>query len=154
MLLNEVVQRVSVENDAWIYVTDICVAISAGLAAYAIWYTGHWARRTERSAEKAAENATRVSAFERRMDFELGLLAGMSQQYNTTFDARHVTGYVQALIRDPADETELLSLREATGVQTNAATKAADDAAILASPPAAIQAEISAAIQRRLDLLP
>lgn len=97
---------------------------------------------------------------ERRLEFELGLLAEIRRQMSVT-QFQHLAGYVGALVTNPSDEADLALLRAAIGVKSgpigrarrdevakDARTRGADRQAewLLAAA-----AEVDAAIQRRLE---
>ncbi|WP_374459583.1 hypothetical protein [Microbacterium sp.] len=67
-------------------------------------------------ARREAIAARAAIARERRLSFELQLLAQMYDQWGTSGTA-HLAGYINALIRDPLDETDLPLLRAATGTK-------------------------------------
>lgn len=159
MILAETIQRVSVENDFWIYATDLCVAAAAVLALVSIVYSGRLERRSEAAAAR-----------ERRADFELGLLAQISDVYSRT-GLPYITGYVRALIRSDKNHTDLLVLRHQLQVHPNTSTAAADSWLVVESRShgkertyadqdlqdmraAAIPREIAEAIERRISVLP
>jgi hypothetical protein len=94
-----------VQHDWLDYVAAFSGLIGAALAAVAIAY----------AARQSAE-AKRQLVRERRIEFELGLLAEIRRQMSMT-DLQHLAGYVGALITDPEDETDLPTLRAAIGVK-------------------------------------
>jgi hypothetical protein len=79
--------------------------IGAVLAAMAIAYAGFQSVAAKRDLIK-----------ERQLGFELGLLAELRREMGVT-QLRHISGYVGALIRDPAEETDLPVLRAAIGMK-------------------------------------
>jgi len=104
-----------------------------------------------RHAREEATAARAAVATERRLTFELQLLAQMYDQWGVTGTA-HMAGYVNALIRDTADERDIPLLRAATGAKS---TKQGQE--LLASLRrgteafnAEIRKELDMAIERRL----
>jgi hypothetical protein len=104
-----------------------------------------------RHAREEAAAARVAVATERRLTFELQLLAQMYDQWGVSGSA-HLAGYINALIRDPADETDLPLLRAATGVKSTkrghvllAAMQRGTEAF-----NAEVRSELDLAIERRL----
>lgn len=87
------------------YAAALSGVVGALLAAFAIAYAA-------RSAAQSKHDLIR----ERRLVFELGLLAEIRRQMGVTQFA-HLSGYVGALIRDENDETDLPVLRSAIGTK-------------------------------------
>lgn len=79
--------------------------VGALLAALAIVYAAWQAAQSKRDLIR-----------ERRLEFELGLLAEIRRQMSIT-QLQHLSGYVGALIVDPADESDIPVLRAALGVK-------------------------------------
>ncbi|MFI6832802.1 hypothetical protein ACIBG5_37205 [Kribbella sp. NPDC050241] len=123
--------------------------IGALLAAAAIWY-----------AFRQSAAAKRDLIRERRLEFELGLLAQLRHQMSITRFG-HISGYVGALVRDSANETDLPLIRAVVGIKAGpkgAAIKAdivGDEPAIASEVQERLLArgykEVDEAIQRRLD---
>jgi hypothetical protein len=85
---------------AW---SGLAGALLAGAAiAYAAW-----------QAAQSKKDLVR----ERRLEFELGLLAELRTQMSIT-QFQHVSGYVGALVRSSDDETDLPVLRAVVGVKS------------------------------------
>lgn len=77
-------------------------ALLAGLAiAYAAWQAGQ---------------SKRDLVNERRLEFELGLLAEMRRQMSVT-QFQHLAGYIGAVVSQPDDETDIPTLRAVVGVK-------------------------------------
>lgn len=87
------------------YVGAFSGFLGALLAAVAILY-----------AARQSAQVKRDLIHERRMEFELGLLADLRHQMSIT-ELQHVAGYVGALIVDRNDESDLPLLRAAIGVK-------------------------------------
>lgn len=87
------------------YVAAFSGFLGALLAAVAILY-----------AARQSAQVKRDLIHERRMEFELGLLADLRHQMSIT-ELQHVAGYVGALIVDRDDESDLPILRAAIGVK-------------------------------------
>jgi hypothetical protein len=87
------------------YAVGFSGVVGALLAALAIAY-----------AARSAAQSKRDLIRERRLVFELGLLAEIRRQIGFTQFA-HLSGYVGALIRDANDETDLPVLRTAIGTK-------------------------------------
>lgn len=60
---------------------------------------------------------------ERRLDFELRLLADIRYQMSVT-GLQHISGYVGALISEPSDETDVPVLRASLGIKAGPLGKA------------------------------
>jgi hypothetical protein len=110
-------------------------------------------------AKRLAEDSLR----ERRIEFELGLLAQMSQQWAASRTYAHLTDHLRALL--PEKSGELPLTRQLTGVRPDAASHDALEAVkqrlprnIAGEPRAldealsqALVAELQEAIARRVD---
>lgn len=148
------VTEVHVQADWLTYATAAATVLAALLALVAIVYSGRLSRRAEADLRR-----------ERRLDFELGVLADLSYQFSIT-GRQHISGYMLALIHEGNTE-DLLVLRAIMGVlptpegQARLAEIAAEvreresnsvDArfAIGNEQDAEIRREIAAAIARRV----
>lgn len=139
------------QHDWLEYVAGFSGLVGAALAAVAIVYAAWQSSETKQQLVR-----------ERRIEFELGLLAEIRRQMSIT-DFQHLAGYVGALITDPDDETDLATLRSAIGVKggpKGEARRAQIEAEESSSPSAygsvgalkrVAEAEIDAAISRRLQ---
>ncbi len=96
---------------------------------------------------------------ERRLEFELGLLAEIRRQMSIT-QLQHLSGYVGALIVDPADETDIPVLRAALGVKDgpegrrrleSLREEVLDSSSRFDRTLVAAQDEVDIAIQRRIE---
>ncbi|MGR0220872.1 hypothetical protein [Agromyces sp. ZXT2-6] len=76
--------------------------LAAGAIAYAAWQT---------------VLAKRDLVRERRLEFELNLLAEMRTQHSIT-EFQHLAGYVGALITDPSDESDIPIVRAIVGIKS------------------------------------
>lgn len=130
------------------YVGAFSGLLGALLAALAIWYSF-------RQAAKAKRDLVR----ERRLEFELTLLAEIRRQIATTRFA-HLAGYVGALVADPRDETDIPLLRAVIGIKAGVAgqrkkndvvaNEREGSAEVQSRLQALAEAEVDTAIQRRL----
>ncbi|WP_311260506.1 hypothetical protein [Microbacterium sp. WCS2018Hpa-9] len=68
-------------------------------------------------ARKDATDARRAMARERRLSFELQILADIYDQWHVT-GPQHVSGHISALVRDATDPTDIPLLRVATGTKS------------------------------------
>jgi hypothetical protein len=94
------------EPPPWLdYISAFSGVLGALFAAGAILY-----------ASRQTQSARRDLAHERRMDFELGVLAELSEQFATT-GTDHLRGHLLSLIREEHDETDLPTLRALLGVR-------------------------------------
>ena len=107
-------------------------------------------------AARQSVNAKRDLIRERRVEFELALLADIRRQMSITGLA-HLAGQIGALVTDEQDESELQVLRAATGIKgTKSGARARDSVADTSSPNAqaawvrVAEAEVDAAIKSRL----
>lgn len=134
----------------WVdYLGVVSGAIGALLAAVAIWY-----------AFRQSAAAKRDLIRERRLEFELGILADLRRQMGVT-KLSHISGYVAALVRDPADETDLPLLRSAIGVKPGPRGSELREAVVGGDREGsgeaqsrllrAAQVEVDEAIQRRFE---
>ncbi len=131
------------------YVAIWSGAVGALLAAFAIAYAAWQSVQTGKAL-----------VLERRLGFELGLLAEIRRQMSIT-QFQHLSGYVGALIRHPEDETDIPLLRAVVGTKSGPAGKRrideiAEQARARAADPQAeflkaAAAEVDTAIQRRLE---
>jgi hypothetical protein len=131
------------------YVSAFSGLVGALLAAVAIIY-----------AARQSAQAKRDLVRERRLEFELGLLAEIRRQLSIT-QFQHLSGYVGALIVDGTDETDIPLVRAVVGtksgpegrrlrdqVREDAKKRSAGEQSDLLKAAAG---EIDAAIQRRLQ---
>lgn len=88
------------------YVSAFSGLVGALLAAVAILY-----------AARLSAQAKRDLSRERRLEFELELLAEIRRQMSIT-KFQHLAGYVGALIRDAHEETDLAVLRAIVGTKS------------------------------------
>lgn len=149
------VQRVQVLADWLTYATAGATVLAAMLALLSIVYSARLARKADERL-----------LHERRLDFELTLLAEMSRQHAIT-GTQHLTGYARALLPATAPDDDLPVLRAVVGVRVTEAgreelrhIKARATARaphhFLADPhatrdvDAVVAREITAAIERRL----
>ncbi len=149
------VEKVQVQADWLTYATAGATVLAAALAVASIAYSARQARKAERALIR-----------ERRLDFELGLLAELSSQHALT-GLQHLQGHVRALLAGGGEGDEMPVLRAYTGIASDAGAHAvleevrtvgrarvegavgrfaADDAV-----SAAVGAEIADAIERRLS---
>jgi hypothetical protein len=87
------------------YVSAFSGLIGALLAAVAIIYAA-------RQSTKAKQDLVR----ERRLEFELSLLAEIRRQLSVT-QFQHLSGYVGALVTDPGNETDIPLVRAVVGTK-------------------------------------
>jgi hypothetical protein len=92
------------------WVTACASLVTALLALLAIWYAGRLAQRTREEAALAAQQAQIEAAEERRLQFELSVLAEMSRQHDIT-GLQHLGGYARSIIRPDSPEDDLPLLR-------------------------------------------
>lgn len=131
------------------YVGSLSGLVGALLAAVAIAYAAWQAAQSKRDLIR-----------ERRLEFELGLLAEIRRQMSIT-QLQHLSGYVGALIVDQADETDIPVLRAALGVKSGPeGERRRDELAAEESSGRGdrfsrwleeAQREVDAAIQRRIE---
>lgn len=88
------------------YAAAISGVVGVLLAAFAVWY-----------ASRQSADAKRDLIRERRLEFELGLLAEIRRQMSVT-QLAHLSGYVGALIRNADDEQDLPVLRALIGTKS------------------------------------
>jgi hypothetical protein len=122
--------------------------IGAALAALAIIYAAWQSVQTR-------EDLVR----ERRLEFELGLLAKIRRQMSVT-QFQHLSGYVGALIADSKDETDVPVLRAVIGTKPGPEGRRRKDRIAEDARSRLVEAhvewlkeaaaEVDAAIQRRL----
>lgn len=103
---------VAVQADWLTYATALATVTAAGLALISIVYSAAQARKAEAAL-----------LLERRLDFELTLLAEMSRQFSIT-GAQHLSGYARALLPASAPDDDLPVLRAFTGVRDTPACTA------------------------------
>lgn len=131
------------------YVAVWSGVVGALLAAFAVGYAAWQASETNRALIR-----------ERRLEFELGLLAEMRRQMSITL-FQHLSGYIGALIVDSDDETDIPLVRATTGTKAGPVGKAllvkfsSSGTIMAAMQPSrewvqACEVEIDSAIQRRL----
>jgi hypothetical protein len=88
----------------------VAVVLSAVLSFAAVRVATREAQRTREEALAAAEQAREEAARERRLQYELGVLAEMSRQHGIT-GLLHLGGYARSLIRADSPEDDLPLLR-------------------------------------------
>lgn len=93
---------------AW--VVAAAVVVSAVLSMLAVRFATREAQRTREQAVAAAAQAREEAARERRLQYELGVLAEMSRQHGIT-GLLHLGGYVRSLVRADSPEEDLPLLR-------------------------------------------
>jgi len=131
------------------YVSAFSGLVGALLAAVAIIY-----------AAKQSTQAKQDLVRERRLEFELSLLAEIRRQLSST-QFQHLSGYVGALITDASDESDIPVVRAVVGtksgpiggrlkdqIREDAKNRSAD---VQSEWLKAAAEEIDAAIQRRLE---
>ena len=91
-------------------VIAVAVVLSAVLSLAAVRFATREAQRTREEALAAAEQAREEAARERRLQYELGVLAEMSRQHGIT-GLLHLGGYARSLIRADSPEEDLPLLR-------------------------------------------
>ena len=98
-------------SSGWLpYVLTAVAVLALGLALLAVWYASRQAQLTREQAAQAALEAREEAALERRLQYELGVLAEMSRQHDIT-GLQHLGGYTRALVRADAPDDELPLLR-------------------------------------------
>ena len=96
---------------AWLaFVTAVATVTAAVLALVSIWYAARLAQQTRAEAAAAAQEDRAEAARERRLQYELMVLAEMSRQHDIT-GLTHLGGYTRALVRADAPDDELPLLR-------------------------------------------
>lgn len=93
---------------AW--VIAVSVVVSAVLSLLAVRFATREAQRTREEAAAAAAEAREEAARERRLQYELSVLAEMSRQHDIT-GLQHLGGYTRALVRADAPDEDLPLLR-------------------------------------------
>ena len=88
----------------------VAVLVSAVLSLLAVRFATREAQRTREEALTAAAQAREEAARERRLQYELGVLAEMSRQHGIT-GLLHLGGYARSLIRADSPEDDLPLLR-------------------------------------------
>lgn len=88
----------------------VAVVLSAVLSLAAVRFATREAQRTREEAFAAAEQAREQAARERRLQYELGVLAEMSRQHGIT-GLLHLGGYARSLVRADSPEEDLPLLR-------------------------------------------
>jgi cell division protein FtsL len=88
----------------------VAVVLSAVLSLMAVRFATREAQRTREEALAAAQEAREEAARERRLQYELGVLAEMSRQHGIT-GLLHLGGYARSLIRADSPEEDLPLLR-------------------------------------------
>ena len=88
----------------------VAVVLSAVLSLAAVRFATREAQRTREQALAAAEEAREEAARERRLQYELGVLAEMSRQHGIT-GLLHLGGYARSLVRADSPEEDLPLLR-------------------------------------------
>ena len=100
-----------VQLTGWLaYLIALAVVVSALLSLLAVRFATREAQRTREEASAAAAGAREEAARERRLQYELGVLAQMSHQHGIT-GLLHLGGYVRSLIRPDSPEEDLPLLR-------------------------------------------
>ena len=92
------------------HVLAAAVVVSAVLSLLAVRFATREAQRTREEALAAAAEAREEAARERRLQYELGVLAEMSRQHGIT-GLLHLGGYVRSLIRPDSPDEDLPLLR-------------------------------------------
>ncbi len=92
------------------WVGAVSTVVTAVLAVLAVRYAGQQAQRTREEAAVAAQEAREDAARERRLQYELSVLAEMSRQHDIT-GLQHLGGYTRALVRADAPDEDLPLLR-------------------------------------------
>jgi hypothetical protein len=148
-----------------VVVTAVATVTAAFLALASIVHAGRLAERTRRESAAAAQEAREDAARERRLQYELTVLAEMSRQHDIT-GLQHLRGYTRALVRPDAPDDDLPLLRhlvQAHPTELGAAKDRAIDEEIDGLGPAArgtrdsrrarvVGREIEDAIDRRTGL--
>ena len=91
-------------------VIAVAVVLCAVLSLLAVRFATREAQRTREEALSAAQQAREEAARERRLQYELGVLAEMSHQHGIT-GLLHLGGYARSLIRADSPEEDLPLLR-------------------------------------------
>lgn len=91
-------------------VIAVAVVLSAVLSLFAVRVATREAQRTREQALAATQQAHEEAARERRLQYELGVLAEMSRQHGIT-GLLHLGGYARSLIRADSPEEDLPLLR-------------------------------------------
>lgn len=153
---------------AWpAYVSAGATVVAVLLAAFAVWYAARQAQRTREEAAALAAEAREQARTERRLQYELGVLAEMSRQHGIT-GLLHLDGYVRSLIRADSPDEDLPLLRKLADVfptELGVALDATIDREVEALGAAArgtrdsrrsraVGREIEEAIDRRMRLPP
>jgi hypothetical protein len=100
-----------VQLTGWLaHVLAAAVGVSALLSLLAVRFATREAQRTREAGLAAAAQAREEAALERRLQYELGVLAEMSRQHGIT-GLLHLGGYVRSLIRADSPEEDLPLLR-------------------------------------------
>lgn len=88
----------------------VAAVVAVLLALYAIRYAARLAQETREEAALAAREARNEAAEERRLQFELTVLAEMSRQHGIT-GLQHLGGPVRSIIRPDSPDEDLPLLR-------------------------------------------
>ncbi len=100
-----------VELTGWlVHLIALAVVVSAVLSLLAVRYATREAQRTREEAAAAAAEARGEAARERRLQYELGVLAEMSRQHGIT-GLQHLGGYARSLVRADSPDEDLPLLR-------------------------------------------
>ena len=91
-------------------VIALAVVVSAVLSLLAVRVATREAQRTREEAAAAAAEAREEFVRERRLQYELGVLAEMSRQHGIT-GLQHLGGYARSLVRADSPEEDLPLLR-------------------------------------------
>ncbi len=98
-------------SSGWLpYALTAVALLALTLALVAVRYAAREAQRTREQAAEAALEAREEAARERRLQYELGVLAEMSRQHDIT-GLQHLGGYTRALVRGDTPDDELPLLR-------------------------------------------
>ena len=117
-------QAQGVASPAWpAYLVALCTVVALALAVVALRFAATQAQRTREEAAEQAERGRSDAARDRRLQFELTVLAEMSRQHDIT-GLQHLHGYTRALIRSDADEQDLPLLRALVDVHPTDAGRA------------------------------
>lgn len=102
---------IEVSPTGWLaWLVAAAVVLSAVLSLVAVRVATREAQRTREQALVAAEQARAEAAIERRLQYELGVLAEMSRQHGIT-GLLHLGGSVRSLVRPDSPEEDLPLLR-------------------------------------------
>lgn len=141
--------QTAIQSGEWLeYVGTFSGVVGALFAGFAIWYAAWVSAQSRRDLIR-----------ERRLEFELNILAEIRRQMSIT-QLQHLAGHVAALIVDPADETDIPVLRAVLNVKSGPVGRQRRDELANGVPGtgdrlsrwlAEAQNEVDAAIQRRIE---